>query len=234
MSFSCTIHFKNIPPEKVYSFLQEYKSEVKKRADIICEKNFLWMPSIRNSHIYKDVKEHIINDIDINWVRGSLLTHRFFYLPEHQLLGIFGVPDGFKDMFDNISDFQDSCDQDYEFENWKGVPLFEKISNKWENASEDNILKSSKNSSEPLEDVDIEYYRRTLCCEEIWSYIKNFLFDDSSCVYFSVFGGYELSSVYEFIYKMKEYRQKWLDNLENDEKTKKRVEELKKAMGVKD
>ena len=113
------------------------------------------------------------------------------------------------------------------------IKLFEKISNKWENASEDDVLKSSKNSSERLEDVDIEYYRKTLCYEEIWSYIKNFLFDDSSCVYFSVFGGYELSSVYEFICKMKEYRQKWLDDLENNEKTKKRVEEFKKAIGVK-
>ena len=125
MSYSCTIYFKNIKADEVYSFFQELKTKLISKTDEIAKDNFLWLPSIRSDYRYKDIDGFITDDIDCSWVQNSLFKYRYFYIPQHELLGVFSLPNGFDDMFDNVSHFQNSCDQDYDFEEWNGIPIFE-------------------------------------------------------------------------------------------------------------
>ncbi|MEE1503103.1 MAG: hypothetical protein UGF89_02515 [Acutalibacteraceae bacterium] len=237
MSYEALIHFKNIPANEVYSFMQTFKTEVLKKVDDIAKDNFVWLPSIRDSHLYKDVEERIIREIDKAWVH-NVFKFRYFYLPKYELLGIFSVPDGFKDMFDNVTYFQNGCDQNYDFEEWNGVPLFEEIANKWKNVLSDKDVFElyRKKHGKWLKDekFDYDYRRKSFCYDEIWSHISNFLFKDSDCVYLSLFGGYELREIYDFISKCKKHHEEWLKEIENDEKLAKRVAELKEVMGCTD
>lgn len=233
MSYECQIHFKNIPADEVYGFMQSFKTEVLKKTDDIAKDNFLWMPSIRDSHLYKDVEERIIREIDKAWVH-NVFKFRFFYLPKYELLGIFSVPDGFEDMFDNVTYFQNSCDQNYDFEEWKGVPLFEEIANKWENVFSDKDvfeLYKKKHGKYPKDEkFDYDYRRKSFCYDEIWSHISDFLFKDTDCVYLSLFGGYELREVYDFRSKCKKHYEAWQEEIANDEELCKKVAQLKAAM----
>lgn len=236
MSYECLIHFKNIPADKVYNFMQTFKTEVLKKIDDVAKENFLWMPSIRNSHLYKDVNESIIREIDEAWVH-KIFKFRYFYLPEYELLGVFSVPDGFEDMFDNVTFFQNGSDQNYDFEEWDGIPLFEEIANKWKSVLSDKdvfeIYEKKHGKWAEDEDFDYGYRRKDFCYDEIWSHFSNFLYNDAECVYFSLFGGYELREVYNFIGKCKKHHEDWRKEIENDKELVKRVAELKEAMGVK-
>lgn len=237
MSYECQIHFKNIPADEVYGFMQNFKTEVLKKMDDIAKDNFLWMPSIRDSHLYKDVEERIIREIDKAWVH-NVFKFRYFYLPKYELLGIFSVPDGFQNMFDNVTFFQNGCDQNYDYEKWAGIPLFEEIANKWKNVFSDKDvfeLYKKKHGKYPKDEkFDYDYRRKSFCYDEIWSHISDFLFKDTDCVYLSLFGGYELREVYDFRSKCKKHYEEWLKEIENDEALQAKVANIKAAMDAKD
>lgn len=235
MSYECQIHFKNISADKVYGFMQSFKAELLKKMDDIAKEDFLWMPSIRNSHLYKGVDESILREINQAWVH-KIFKFRYFYLPKYELLGIFSVPNGFEELFDNVTFFQNGSDQDYDFEEWKGIPLFEEIANKWEKILSDKDvfeLYEKKYGKWPEdEDFSYDYRRRSSCYDEIWSHFSNFLYNDTDCVYLSLFGGYELREIYAFIGKCKEYYEEQVKEWEKNDKLAKRVAGLKEAMGV--
>lgn len=212
MSYQCEIFFKDIPADKVYEFLQNLKTETLKRVNDVCKENFLWMPSIRDSHLYKDIPDHIVRSIDEAWIH-TLLKNRYFYLPKYNLLGIFGLPEILKDMFDNVTYFQNSCDQDYSFDEWKGIPLFEEIANKWENTLTDAEVFAKYEEKyckwDEDEEFKYDYCRKSLCYDEIWSNFSQFLYDDSICLYISFLGGYELYEVSKFRSKCKHLYEEW-------------------------
>lgn len=211
MSYSCTIYFKNIKADEVYSFFQKIKERAISKTDEIAKETFLWMPSIRNRHLYKDTEDFIVETIDEGWLLNSLFKYRYFYLPQHELLGVFSLPDGFDDMFDNVSYFQNSCDQDYEFYEWKGVPIFEQIAEKWKYAT-DEVVEShyTKRFDEiDREDFDCDYYRKSFAYDEIWSMFEDYLYKDEICVYLSIFGGYEHYHVSVIREKCKRFYEEW-------------------------
>lgn len=224
MSYQCEIFFKDIPADKVYEFLQNLKTEILKRTDDICKENFLWMPSIRNPHLYKDIPDHIVRSIDGDWVH-ALLKNRYFYLPKYNLLGIFGLPTALENMFDNVTYFQNGSDRDYDFEDWKGIPLFEMIAHRWKNIFSDaDILEiyekhHKKLKDDELKEFDYEYQRKTLCYDEIWSHFSQFLYDDSICLYISFLGGYELREISNFRGKCKRLYKEWVKENESKAKT---------------
>ena len=214
MSYGCTIYFKNIKADDVYLFFQKIKERANSKADEIAKCNFLWMPSIRNNHLYKDIEAHIVDDIDASWVGNWLFKYRYFYIPQHELLGVFGLPDGFDDMFDNVSYFQNSCDQDYEFDEWKGVPIFEQIAEKWKCQTNEVVeTHYSENYGAHDEDFDHDYYRRSFVYDEIWGMFEDYLYQDEKCVYLSLFGGYENYLLSAVVQKCKNYYAEWLENI---------------------
>jgi hypothetical protein len=212
MSYHATISFKTVKPGEIYSFLQKFKEETVKNLDAVAEDEFIYMPSVRNEHLYEGVRKIVKRDADENWAK-KVFTHRFFYLAEHDLFAVFGVPDAAQNVYDATIYFQNSCDQDYKFDTWKGVPIFEKIAEKWKNATDQEVENRyySKNDGSWDEDepLDHNYYRRSYAYDEIWDMCEEYLYNDEAVVYLSLFGFYDFQPISQFVQKCTAAYEAW-------------------------
>ena len=211
MSYRATISFKTVNESDLYIFLQEFKTSVQSKFGEIAEDDFLYMPSIRYEHIYKSIPESVKDEIDSKWAQASVFTYRWFYLPEHSLLGVFSVPSSVADIFDKSIYFQNSCDQDYDYDEWQGIPIFEEIAKKWETATEEEVRQRySKPYGDTWDDeCDYDYYRRSFAYDDIWEMMEQFLHDESKVVYISLFGHYESYLMHSFVKMCKKHYEEW-------------------------
>ena len=214
MSYSATISFKKIKPGEIFDFFLKIKEKVKENLEKIAEDDFIFSPYAKNTKKYSDSKYDFdfIND-NTEWAK-RVFTYRYFYNKELNLLGIYGLPNSLRELFDDTLGFQNSCDQDYEFEYWDKVEPFKLIANKWKALTPEEVwLKYSTD----IEFGDYtkeqflgckerpEYYAKTLCYEEIWeTYLEKTLYNEDSIVYLSLFQHYDSGFIHKFIYKVKE------------------------------
>lgn len=217
MSYRAEINFKTVREGELYGFLKQIKDACKSEFDEIAEDDFIFMPSIKNDYMLKKDSEWAKEQLDRAWMRNSVFSYRFFYIPEHNLLGVFGVPSAVKDIFDLTCYFQNSCDQDYDFVDWKGVPIFEQIAEKWKNATDEEVRAHYTNrwGDEDYGTMDYNYYRRTFAYEEIWEMCEHYLYSEDDVVYISMFGGYEISEQKGFCQKCRDAYDKWRSRHEN-------------------
>lgn len=210
MSYSATICFKTIKEGELYSFFKKIKDTCKEKFDDIAKDNFLYMPSVsfNRKRMLEGATDRAKEEVDRGWMRNSIFSYRFFYIPEHNLLGVFGVPDAVEEIFDLSCHFQNSCDQDYPFTDWNGIPVFEKIANKWENATDSDVIEYYRKDRgfEYDEEYasDLDYYRRSFAYDEIWAFCEKYLYHEEDVVYISMFGGYEISEQIGFVEKCRE------------------------------
>lgn len=199
MSYRCYISFKQIPANAVYDFLLLIKQEIRHKLQDIAEDNYVFCPTVRYFHTpYSKLKTYAERSCTENWVTQSVSKFRYFYWKEYNLLGVYGVPDCIRDMFDDTIYFQNSVDQDYEFETWDKINVFRDVATKWKNSSE-AYVKHAANIDE--DDFDVEYHRKSCCYNEIWyTYLYKTLEDDDSVIYFSCFGQYDLVIIQKFIF----------------------------------
>ena len=54
----------------------------------------------------------------------------------------------------------------------------------------------------------VEYNKRSLCYDEIWKMFSNYLYDEDSVTYISLFGWYDAEPLMKFEYYVKEKREK--------------------------
>ena len=210
MSYSATISFKKIKPEEIFDFFIKIKEKVKENLEKIAEDEFIFSPYSKNAKKYRDSKYDFdfIND-NTEWAK-RIFTYRYFYHKELNLLGIYGLPNSLRELFDDTLGFQDSCDQDYEFEYWDKVEPFKLIADKWRTAPLESALEKMDRLSDLEYCKDIEkgspqYYTKTACYEEIWeTYLEKTLYSEDSIVYLSLFQHYDSSFIHKFIYKVKE------------------------------
>lgn len=222
MSYSCEISFKNIESKYVYEFLVEYKKLVTEHIEDIAKENVWYSPLLKHDFEYEWAKRPYIEmkrelyDSIYHWAY-RVFQFRYFYIPEHNLLGIFGVPDSVKEMFDNTSYFQNSTDQDYDFDDWKGIPWFEEVATKWKNCSLNELVRTYNdiygddsdyhhmtNAEYLSNEEESIYYRKSFCYKDIWRNIEQYLFNDDGIVYLSLFGFYDADPMRQFsiaIYK---------------------------------
>lgn len=219
MSYSAQINFKTVREGELYGFLRKIKDACKSKFDEIAGDDFIFMPSIKNDYMLKKDSEWAKEQLDRAWMRNSVFSYRFFYIPEHNLLGVFGVPSAVKDIFDLTCYFQNSCDQDYDFEEWKGVPIFEQIAEKWKNATDEEVYKTFEFPDEYEEPIDYDYYRRSNAYDEIWKMCETYLYNEDDVVYISMFGGYELAEQIGFCEKCRDAYDKWHKRFERKEQT---------------
>lgn len=222
MSYSCTIGFKTIKPDEIFSFLVKFKKETITHFEDIAETEYMWHPLAREFH-YTDIdevlsgkKKHEYMYSGADWAETSVFKFRWFYIAKYNLLGIFSIDKCMNYLFDNVSYFQNSCDQDYDFADWKGIPVFEEIATKWKNATEEWIKNIFYVEWHDEDDTigDFDYWRRSYCYDEIWGMVSKYLDDEESVVYFSLFGKYELSELVNFsVICMKKY-QNWIHELQ--------------------
>jgi hypothetical protein len=205
MSYSAIISFKVIEANEVYHFFQEMKKEATNNLREIAKENYMYMPSQHSlwSRELKNASDMLKKEMDHQWIRNSVFNYRYFYLDNYNLLCVFGVPNTLTKMFDCTAHFQNSCDQNYEWEYWNGIELFENIANKWKNASIEEVAKFLEREND-VEDMIVtekeypEYYHQEACYKEIWDLCENYLYNEEDVVYISFFGG-----MYEYDIKQK-------------------------------
>ncbi len=235
MSYSCTISFKQIEAEDVYDFLISFKKCVIEHINDIAEDNFIFSPI--SKHDDKDYAR--MNDLEFytketamiekteNWAMRSVFHYRYFYDKEHKLLGVFGVSKCCQDIFDNTIYFQNSYDQDYEYDEWKNIDIFEQIVNKYKQMSYEDIKNiynkdldedsyfsfdnEYKNYNEEEKLEKIEYWRKSYIYEQIWSMFEKYLYDEDSVVYLSLFGYYDFEVKRSFVMAVKHKYMEWKD-----------------------
>lgn len=215
MSYSCSISFKEISAEEIMKFLVKFKHECVEKIEEIAKEECAWCPFIRKNLNIPD------NAADIpkeewkeaeNWTKNSIFKFRYFY--KSSLLGVYGVPKSVRHLFDKTVYFQNSCDQDYDFEEWEGIKQFENIYKKWMTVDVD-IIKEKYNKdiacgsvgndfdseySDVTEKADkLIYWRKSFCYEEIWKKFEDTLYNDDDAIYLSLFGYYDVLAVNRFV-----------------------------------
>ena len=233
MSYYAPISFKTVKEGELYAFLKKIKDTCKEKVDDIAKKNFHYMPTLNTCkrRLFEGASDAAKREANEAWVRNSVFTYRFFYIPEHSLLGVFSIPDAVTDIFDCTVHFQNSCDQDYNFEEWKGIPLFEKIAEKWKHSTSEEVAKYLEYDVEEVKKFEIkypQYYAKTACYDEIWKYCENYLYNEDEVVYLSLFGYYEITEKRNFIKKCKEAYEAWVKECE-EEYAKKQFEKPKES-----
>lgn len=221
MSYSATICFKTIKEGELYAFFKKIKDTCKEKFDDIAKDNFIYMPSVSTmkKQMLEGASDRAKEEIDRAWMRNSVFSYRFFYIPEHNLLGVFSIHDCINEIFDLTCYFQNSCDQDYPFDDWKGIPVFEEIANKWKKSTDSEVKEHYHNRwgdfwNEEENGSDLDYYRRSFAYDEIWRMCEHYLYSEDDVVYISMFGFYEISEQIGFVHKCKEAYDTWKKELE--------------------
>ena len=200
MSYRCTISFKIIEPTELYSFLLQYKQECLKNYVNIAEENCLCSPVWRENQdtSFIDLKtlenaEELEQKTEI-WAKNHVFKYRWFYLADKKLLGIYAVPISVYHLFDSTLQFQNSGDQDYDYDYWNDIPLFKSIADKYRYMSNDEMIKEyekRRNEKWVSEDSVSEYYIKTFIYEDIWDMIENTLYNDKEVLHISLLGEFD-------------------------------------------
>jgi hypothetical protein len=209
MSYHATISFKTLKTNEIYPFLQKIKETTSGTLEKIAEDEYFYLPSFRYRHLYEGVPATVREDADESWAKGAVFTTRFFYLAEHDLLGVFGVPSEVQGIFDDSIYFQNSCDQDYDFDEWSKIPPFQRIAEKWRTATDNEVKERfvSERYEEELDEVEsvgLDYYRRTFAYDDIWGMCEDYMWHDESAVHLSLFGYYDFQPIKRFVALCKE------------------------------
>lgn len=204
MSYWCEINFKKMEEKDIIHFLRNLKKRLYFDFSEIAKDNYICCPFVKK-HLFDLPEKYsylMINEPDLfktssNWA-CNLFTFRYFYDTEYHLLGVFGVPNAVKDLFDVSIEFQDSSDQDYEASHWHGVKEFEEIYGKWITKDVDEIKEIYNEKYSPFnfdkeypDPIDaskyLAYLRKSFAYEEIWKRYQGELYNDEDAIYFSCF-----------------------------------------------
>lgn len=229
MSYSCMISFKKMEPIEIIPFLVSFKKACNEHLKEIAYDEYGYCPFIRE---HLTIPENL-GDITIEERRTAqawaheLFKFKYFYNAEMKLLGVFGVPYAIQYLFDGTVHFQNSCDQDYSREDYKGIAEFEEIFARWMTMSWSEFDKEyAKRKGESFDSFiekeypeygnnemkiakKMDYYRRSFCYEEIWSHLENHMWHDEDNIFFSVYGGYEKQEIMCFIKYCHEAQLRW-------------------------
>lgn len=147
--------------------------------------NRYYIPSVRTGYIAdkesKNCRADVLADTADRYWFEALFTFRFLYWEEHKLLGIIMMPpESASEKWPLSVYFQNSCDQDYPFFEWKegNIPFFSNAAAKAENYTAEEIR--AKFDYE-IEDEDLEYYRRNTCYNNIFEALALESWLDNHC-----------------------------------------------------
>lgn len=224
MSYCASVSFKKIKEETVHSFFQQLKMKCLKNMDAYAKECWSYCPLCKKIDITKDITEEtffsLMCDDNVEFERARLWFYRVFayrwtFLPEHNMVAVFGVPDFLRECFDGTVCFQNSCDRDYELSEYDGISLFEKIWHSWQDKPKKEIIEISIErygySPKELENNEtLNYLRRVLAYDEIFDFVSDTLFNDDSALYISLFHNYDILYEKRFLYKCLKHAKKEL------------------------
>lgn len=215
MSYEFTITFKEIGREELGEYLLELMGFNMKHADEILSKNAFYMPSIWHNWSNPDIPNYPASgwrDADRGWAQ-NLFTTRFLYWPEKSLLGIVGsVQNGFDPSL-RIVRFTDSTDQNYPFESWSGISLFEKIVEECKNVDVQAIRNACPGLLFPDSEIreEIDYFRKTMAYRRIYDELDLKSYENEVLGKFNIFSMNVINysaELYEMYAKLEVIRQK--------------------------
>lgn len=170
MSYGIDITFYNAKPKSVINILSELSIITKEQFEKYLEENKPFIPSIRScSHIenFDEYKEKWL-DKDEAWLHKNAKRY-VIYWKNMNLIGVIGNYDNLPHNKAYHVYFQNSCDQDYDFNEWPKLKLFRNIISEYIALPDNEIIKQGELENE--DDVDketIEYYRRYLVYRKIF------------------------------------------------------------------
>lgn len=141
MSYAFGMFFKQIKQEDLLSFIDKVQSEMRNHANEWIDYNKDYAPSVRSVRSLTNEPKFIKAFMDEYWL-NTLFTSRFVYWPNYDLLGVSGYkfPGEIENWFDGHFTFQNSSDQDYDYETWPaGIDLFATRINRVKNADDSNL-----------------------------------------------------------------------------------------------
>ena len=195
MSYAIDLSFKEMKKDQIFDFIQKFKElvinpeEVKKRIKENYHFSVRWVVGSNSNGIDDfDVEDRIESWID------RLFTFKFIWIERYSLLAcVIREDDLANSLFDGNVFFQNSTDQDYDYEVWKDIRPFKEISDSVEGLSFggegiESLRKLSKNSwfNNSLSDFTkdkFEYYKRSLVYDLIFDPIEELVFGDKNTIW---------------------------------------------------
>ena len=177
MSYGIDLMFRYYPGgqlfERAYDSIRRVSSDPHFVDDFLRD-NKWYIPSLRFC-LADDKRDSIAALLDRYWLQNCLQVEAIIW-PEYKLVGIVGRWDGFEKLGYKGVYFQNSCDQDYDFEDWQDIcPMFTETVMKWQKAD----VKELRGLHPDFEDEDwlctpdgMEYYRREAVYKEIFAKLR--------------------------------------------------------------
>lgn len=168
MSYGFDLMFKQVSNKlEAYELAHEFANKCYKKGMEYIEDSKYYIPSMRLRCGEK---------ADEYWLY-RLFSFSFIYWEKYNLLAVLGqrYPEEARELFDLQVYFQNSTDQDYEFEEWGNcIPLFNELVDKAKNMSVDEIYAIFNTDGKDWyekEDIEknLDYYRRSAVYEQIYA-----------------------------------------------------------------
>lgn len=220
MSYSFGMFFKQIEESDVLDFFSKANNIMIKESQKIIIKSKFYIPSLRSNKNGNEVDEY--------WL-DTLFTLNFVYWKEFNLLGLSGYsyPEELESLFDCHIGFQNSCDQDYDYEYWSDkIMIFKEIKEKTINSSLKDIINYCKEyksySDEDEEDIkkNIEYHKKSVLYDKIYCKLAlgSWLYgqDDDAFSRYSINPIDCMEKKYDIIFQLKDFKEKLKGSSENN------------------
>lgn len=179
MSYYARIYFKKVESMEeaistLNNFIKDYSS-IDNMKKVVEDNRY---------YLYRDINNigfKLSEDVwweSIPLLRGlfqQLLIFKAMYFPQYKLLGLCFYNDStIHKHFDNFIEFQNSCDQDYEYETWDILgEYFINKANEFKDMPLEKVLELNKHLSIEVDGMDyllktLDYHRRSAMYDFVW------------------------------------------------------------------
>lgn len=170
MSYAIDISFKNCKKEQIYDKTIEFENILLKNAEEYIKDNLCFCR-------YDTDKDRWDNNDIIDTFISKLFKHHIWYCEDIEALCIVygsGVKE-IKDWFDGYIYFQNSTDQDYDYEEWLFNDKFKSIVEWVKSLNEKEFKKELLKENEYYEESEIkfeDYYKKSLVYDKCYHLIS--------------------------------------------------------------
>lgn len=242
MSYRIDISFKNCKEKDIYKNLEEFSELVEKNRFEILKNNFWYIPFWRLEKVWEKTKDKWeVEEAIRKWI-AQVFKYHFYYSRELQSLCIVyscDKDDEISKWFNGYVYFQNSCDQDYDYETWDFNKKFKEYVEqvKLLEGNDDAFKKLYKELND--DDFDwceesrkvTDYDRRSLVYDMCYKQVESLWETPMKiCVGENIFGEYydESKFVIRLLCGLEKFKDSDKDYLQNRFKFWKKVFELEK------
>lgn len=164
MSYSFNMLFTSCEPKNVLDKCLSISKSIVKKPYKYIDYNRLYIPSEKY-----DLSERIKSSFNDMWLY-RLFNFNFVYWEKYNILGLLGENYGDIDKdFDTQIYFQNSVDQNYDYDVWNGIPYFEGIATEIKSMPKEYLITISDYDSEDIENDTDDYYKKCIVYDTIFT-----------------------------------------------------------------